>query len=95
MPRRSSAPLNAPDAAGPLRDARRAVIQCKRHGAGVAAPMTTSRFAGTAVNYAQRTGTPCFDGQALAAWASRTGPAPWMGREGNAPSAPCPSWITF
>jgi restriction system protein len=48
------------------------------HGAGIAAVVTTSDFTGQARAYAQRAGIRLFDEQALAGWASRTGPAPWM-----------------
>ncbi|MEV2193329.1 restriction endonuclease [Streptomyces phaeochromogenes] len=48
------------------------------HGAHVAAVVTTSRFTRPASNYAQTMGIRTFDQNALAAWASRTGPAPWM-----------------
>ena len=48
------------------------------HGAGVAAVVTTSDFTGQARAYAQRAGIRLFDEHALAGWASRTGPAPWM-----------------
>lgn len=48
------------------------------HGAQVAAVVTTSRFTKPATNYAQSMGIRLFDQHALAAWASRTGPAPWM-----------------
>ncbi|MEU4684933.1 restriction endonuclease [Streptomyces xinghaiensis] len=47
------------------------------HEADVAALVTTSSFTEPAVDYAARTGIRCFDGAALAAWADRTGPAPW------------------
>jgi restriction system protein len=48
------------------------------HGAGVAAVVTTSDFTSQARAYAQHAGIRLFDEQALAGWASRTGPAPWM-----------------
>lgn len=48
------------------------------HGAQVAAVVTTSRFTKPATGYARTMGIHLFDQQALAAWASRTGPAPWM-----------------
>jgi restriction system protein len=48
------------------------------HGAQVAAVVTTSRFTKPATGYAQTMGIRLFDQHALAAWASRTGPAPWM-----------------
>ncbi|MGW0795169.1 restriction endonuclease [Streptomyces sp. NPDC002692] len=48
------------------------------HGAQVAAVVTTSRFTKPATGYAQSMGIRLFDQHALAAWASRTGPAPWM-----------------
>jgi restriction system protein len=48
------------------------------HGAQVAAVVTTSRFTKPATGYAQSIGIHLFDQHALAAWASRTGPAPWM-----------------
>lgn len=47
------------------------------HGAHVAAIVTTSRFTKPAREYAARVGIRLFDQQALAGWASRTGPAPW------------------
>ncbi|MEU1185195.1 restriction endonuclease [Streptomyces sp. NPDC005820] len=48
------------------------------HGAHVAAVVTTSRFTRPAAEYARATGIHLFDQHALAAWASRTGPTPWM-----------------
>ena len=48
------------------------------HGAQVAALVTTSRFTKPASGYATTMGIKLFDEQALAAWATRTGPAPWM-----------------
>lgn len=47
------------------------------HRAHVAAIVTTSVFTRPAAEYASRQGIRCFDERALAAWASRTGPAPW------------------
>ncbi|MZE79079.1 restriction endonuclease [Streptomyces sp. SID5475] len=47
------------------------------HGADVAALVTTSSFTGPAVDYAAHTGIRWIDGAALAAWADRSGPAPW------------------
>ncbi|MCC9737669.1 restriction endonuclease [Streptomyces sp. MNU89] len=47
------------------------------HEADVAALVTTSSFTEPAVDYAAHTGIRCFDRAALAAWAERTGPAPW------------------
>jgi restriction system protein len=47
------------------------------HGAAVAAMVTTSVFTRSAVDYAARTGIRLVDHESLAAWASRTGPAPW------------------
>lgn len=47
------------------------------HGAHVAAVVTTSVFTKPAAQYAARQRIRCFDEAALAAWASRTGPAPW------------------
>lgn len=47
------------------------------HEADVAALVTTSSFTEPAVDYAAHTGIRCFGGAALAAWADRTGPAPW------------------
>ncbi|MCC5037061.1 restriction endonuclease [Streptomyces sp. WAC 00631] len=47
------------------------------HEADVAVLVTTSSFTEPAVDYAAHTGIRCFDGAALAAWAERTGPAPW------------------
>lgn len=48
------------------------------HGAQVAVVVTTSVFTKPAANYATQHGIRCYDQNALAAWASRTGPAPWM-----------------
>lgn len=48
------------------------------HGAQVAAVVTTSVFTRPAGEYATRQGIRLFDEAALAAWATRTGPAPWM-----------------
>ena len=48
------------------------------HGAAIATVITTSDFTGQARAYAQRAGIRLFDEHALAGWASRTGPAPWM-----------------
>jgi restriction system protein len=47
------------------------------HGAHVAAIVTTSTFTKGAADYARRCGIRAYDGNALAGWASRTGPAPW------------------
>jgi restriction system protein len=47
------------------------------HRAGVAAVVTTSTFTKQARDYASHAGIHLFDQQRLAAWASRTGPAPW------------------
>ncbi len=47
------------------------------HRAGVAAVVTTSTFTKQAREYAGQMGIRLFDAHALAAWASRTGPAPW------------------
>lgn len=47
------------------------------HGAHVAAVVTTASFTKQAREYAQHMGIGLFDEHALAAWASRTGPAPW------------------
>lgn len=47
------------------------------HGAQVAAVVTTNIFTAPAANYATQHGIRLLDEQALAAWASRTGPAPW------------------
>lgn len=47
------------------------------HGAEVAAVVTTSGFTEPAVEYAAQCGIGCVDGQALADWASGTGPGPW------------------
>jgi restriction system protein len=47
------------------------------HGAQVAAVVTTSVFTKQAVTYAAHMNIGLFDGDALAGWASRTGPAPW------------------
>jgi restriction system protein len=60
-------------------DAQRFGGTCySEHGAHVAAIVTTSVFTKPAADYATRQGIRCFDEQALAGWASRTGPAPWM-----------------
>ncbi|MGW2082136.1 restriction endonuclease [Streptomyces sp. NPDC001939] len=48
------------------------------HGAAVAAVVTTNVFTAPAEGYARQHGIRLFDERALAAWASRTGPAPWM-----------------
>lgn len=48
------------------------------HGAQVAAVVTTSVFTRPATNYGTQNGIRLFDEAALAAWATRTGPAPWM-----------------
>lgn len=47
------------------------------HGCDVAMAVTTSRFTPAAVSYARQAGIILVDREALAAWASRTGPAPW------------------
>jgi restriction system protein len=47
------------------------------HRADVAAVVTTSVFTRPAAQYLQTLGIRLFDEAALAAWASRTGPAPW------------------
>jgi len=47
------------------------------HGARVAAVVTTSTFTKQAQQYAAHHGIRLFDLHGLAAWASRTGPAPW------------------
>lgn len=47
------------------------------HGAQVAAVVTTSRFTKQAQQYAAHMGIRLWDNDALAGWASRTGPAPW------------------
>ncbi|MFG1642245.1 restriction endonuclease [Amycolatopsis sp. NPDC049252] len=47
------------------------------HGARVAAVVTTSTFTKQAREYAAHHGIRLFDARGLAAWASRTGPAPW------------------
>lgn len=47
------------------------------HGAHVAAVVATSTFTKQAHQYAAHLGIRLFDADALAAWASRTGPAPW------------------
>jgi restriction system protein len=47
------------------------------HRAGVAAVVTTSTFTRQAREYASHVGIHLFDQHRLAAWASRTGPAPW------------------
>lgn len=48
------------------------------HGAHVAAVVTTSVFTKPAADYGMRQGIRLVDNGALAGWASRTGPAPWM-----------------
>jgi restriction system protein len=47
------------------------------HRAGVAAVVTTSTFTKQASEFATHMGIRLVDAHALAAWASRTGPAPW------------------
>jgi restriction system protein len=47
------------------------------HGARVAAVVTTSTFTKQAQQYAAHHGIRLLDGPGLAAWAGRTGPAPW------------------
>lgn len=48
------------------------------HHAGIAVVVTTGGFTEQARTYAGRAGIRLFDDDALAGWASRTGPAPWM-----------------
>ncbi|MBT2440310.1 restriction endonuclease [Streptomyces sp. ISL-36] len=48
------------------------------HGAHVATVVTTSVFTRPAAEYARQHRIRLFDSAALGAWASRTGPAPWM-----------------
>ncbi|MEU8968136.1 restriction endonuclease [Streptomyces monashensis] len=48
------------------------------HGAHVAAVVTTSVFTKPAADYGIRQGIRLVDNGALAEWATRTGPAPWM-----------------
>ncbi|WP_435879460.1 restriction endonuclease [Streptomyces tirandamycinicus] len=48
------------------------------HGAQVAAVVTTSVFTQPATQYGSQHGIRLIDQAALAAWATRTGPAPWM-----------------
>ncbi|GAA4635884.1 hypothetical protein GCM10023196_083340 [Actinoallomurus vinaceus] len=48
------------------------------HHADVAAVVTTSRFTAQAKQYADHMNIRLFGWQELGAWASRTGPAPWM-----------------
>ncbi|MET8516734.1 restriction endonuclease [Streptomyces sp. NPDC005077] len=48
------------------------------HGAQIATVVTTSVFTQPAVCYARQHGIRLYDATALGAWASRTGPAPWM-----------------
>lgn len=48
------------------------------HRAQVAALVTTSGFTKPAADYARSMGIHLYDHHALAAWATRTGPAPWM-----------------
>lgn len=47
------------------------------HGADLAAVVTTSNFTADAASFGRRVGLRMFDEQALAGWASQTGPAPW------------------
>jgi restriction system protein len=47
------------------------------HGAQVAAVVTTSGFTRQAMSYAAQMGIRVYDNEALAGWASCTGPAPW------------------
>jgi restriction system protein len=47
------------------------------HGAHVAAVVTTSEFTRQALAYAAQMGIRVYDNDALAGWASCTGPAPW------------------
>jgi restriction system protein len=47
------------------------------HGADIAAVVTTSMFTPAALNYCRQVGIRTVDGNALARWASHTGPAPW------------------
>jgi restriction system protein len=47
------------------------------HRAHLAAVVTTSHFTPAAIGYARQARIRLMDEQALAAWASRTGPAPW------------------
>jgi restriction system protein len=61
------------------------------HGAQVAAVVTTSRFTKPASGYAHSMGIHLFDQHALAAWASRTGPAPWMLESRNGPTTSTPA----
>lgn len=48
------------------------------HGAQLAAVITTSTFTQDAASFGRRVGLRLYDEHALAAWASRTGPAPWQ-----------------
>lgn len=48
------------------------------HHAHLAAVVTTSRYTQDAVAYARQAGIRLFGERELAAWASRTGPAPWQ-----------------
>lgn len=48
------------------------------HGADLAAVVTTSTFTKDARSFGRRVGIHCFDQHKLAAWASKTGPAPWQ-----------------
>lgn len=47
------------------------------HEAQVAAVVTTGAFTLPATEYAEQCGIVCFDADALAAWETGTGPAPW------------------
>lgn len=48
------------------------------HRAHLAAVVTTSSFTADALKFGRQVGIRCFDNHALAAWASKTGPAPWQ-----------------
>ncbi|MEU6678966.1 restriction endonuclease [Streptomyces sp. NPDC046925] len=49
------------------------------HEADVAAIVTTSDFTAPALEYANRCGIVCVNGEELAAWSDGTGPSPWQG----------------
>lgn len=49
------------------------------HGADLAAVVTTSSFTPDAAAFGRRVGLRMFAEAELAAWASKTGPAPWVG----------------
>ncbi|MFD7447224.1 restriction endonuclease [Streptomyces sp. NPDC059909] len=64
--------------AGLRRTHQRAHHSAAPREAQVAVVVTTSVFTKPAAEYGARHGIRLFDESALAAWATRTGPAPWM-----------------